>query len=106
MTVYQVKRTYIARLGVDATMKTDRRTDYVEADSPSAAVQAFVRQTGAVMVGELAVFPDGTALGTCVRDRVTFVIRVASIGADEAARSRLQPTNFFRRSTDRKEPAV
>ena len=106
MTVYQVKRTYIARHGVDATMKTDRRTDYVEAEGPLAAAEAFVRQTGALIVGELVVFPDGTALGTCVRDRITFVIRVASIGSDEAARSKLQPTIFFRRSTDRKEPAT
>lgn len=57
------------------------------------------------LMGELAIFPEDVVLGTCVRDRVTLVIRVESIGSDEPARSKVQRSPFFRRATD-KAPTV
>lgn len=99
--VYQIKRTVIARRDTEATMKTDRRTDYVEAGSAPEAALQFVRAGGYALMGELAIFPEDVVLGTCVRDRVTLVIRVESIGSDESARNKVRPSPFFRRSTDK-----
>lgn len=99
--VYQIKRTVIARRDTEATMKTDRRTDYVEAGSASEAALEFVRAGGYALIGDLVQFPEDVAMGTCVRDRITLVIRVESIGSDEVARSKVRPSPFFRRATDR-----
>lgn len=99
--IYRIKRTVIARRETEATMKTDRRTDYVEAGSASEAALAFVRAGGYALMGELVALPEDVTLGTCVRDRVTLVIRVEPIGSDDSARSRIQPSPFRRRATDK-----
>lgn len=104
--VYQVKRTYIVHRGRDATMKTDRRSDYFDAENAFGAAMAFIRETGSVVVGEIAAFADDTAVATCVLVGRTFVIRAASVGSDEAALSKLKRgSGFSRRAGDPRDPS-
>lgn len=101
--MYLVKRTYLTRLGIETTMKVDRRTDYVEASSAGEAASQFLTTNGCKVIGDVASFPDDTALATCVREGVTYVIRVAPIGNDAAALKKMgEVRNLGRRSTDQK----
>ena len=87
--VYKLKRTYITRLGAEATMKNDRRNEYIEAETATVAISLYVGDRGCQLVGEVLELPGNAAVATCVENHVTHVIRATAIGADDAARAHL-----------------
>ena len=73
---YQVRRTFLSKLGGESTLSRDRTMQIIEAESAVKAAMMFVADDTCRLVGEVQPLPGDEATATCLSGERTYVITV------------------------------